>query len=663
MKNNHTSIKGLSMYRLILCALCLFCLISAPKAEESDRVQPTWWLGLSAADNLNFYSGTAQVLNPALTTPAPFHKGFGNGLYIAPHIEYRHDSIWGGMLEAGYDSRRGSFDHVICPCGQNSTLSTTLSYISIEPSLRVAPFAGRFFLYAGPRLAFNWAPELVTANNRREKTFKYRQDYVPSTTAEFSSMRNTIFSGQIGLGYDIPLASSLNQTQLDLSPFISYQPYFGQKVRSTENWSVSTLRIGATLKFGTGKDIAQVEPVCSDRDIQFSVKAPKAITVKRKVKETFPLRNSVFFDSGSAEIPKRYVLLTKAQASTFKEEQLQEVTPISMTGRSLRQMTVYYNILNTVGDRMKRSSGTTVVLSGASDKGPEHGKARAEAVKHYLVDVFGIDGARITSEGRFLPQSPSIGLDSTKDVAILKAGNSRVDIESKSPEMMIQVGGGTQFVLKPVQIIADVDDPLDSHVLFNVFGAGEALSSWSLEIKDEKGTIQNYGPYTGEKESISGNTILGDRTEGDYKVAMVGIKKDGKAVRKEASVHLIRRTEVIHEALRFSILYEFDQSKSKGNYEKFLNERVVPLIADSSVVVIHGYTDTIGEESYNQKLSEDRIQDTKGIIERAIPESDKRGITFETFGFGENQKYAPFDNNLPEERFYNRCVIVDIVPK
>ena len=144
---------------------------------------------------------------------------------------------------------------------------------------------------------------------------------------------------------------------------------------------------------------------------------------------------------------------------------------------------------------------------------------------------------------------------------------------------------------------------------------------------------------------------------------MVGIKKDGKAVRKEASVHLIRRTEVIHEALRFSILYEFDQSKSKGNYEKFLNERVVPLIADSSVVVIHGYTDTIGEESYNQKLSEDRIQDTKGIIERAIPESDKRGITFETFGFGENQKYAPFDNNLPEERFYNRCVIVDIVPK
>jgi hypothetical protein len=39
-----------------------------------------------------------------------------------------------------------------------------------------------------------------------------------------------------------------------------------------------------------------------------------------------------------------------------------------------------------------------------------------------------------------------------------------------------------------------------------------------------------------------------------------------------------------------------------------------------------------------------------------------RGVKFETFGFGEDSGMAPFENNLPEERFYNRTVIIDIIP-
>ena len=651
------------MYRLCIIALGLFSFQAATGAEEIERAQPMWWFGGAAAANLNFYSGTAQKLDPGLTTPTPFHKGFGVGLYLAPHVEFRHDSIWGGMLEAGYDDRRGRFDDVICPCGQEATLSTRVSYFSIEPSLRVAPFAGRFYVYAGPRLAFNWAPSLTKSSTSDEKTFRYTQEHIPSTKGDLSGMRGTVFSGQLGLGYDIPLAAPNNKTQVDLSPFISYQPYFGQQVRSSESWSVSTLRLGATLKFGSGKIIPHSDTVLGERDVQFMVRAPKAVTVKRRIKESFPLRNYVFFDPGSAEIPKRYILLTKEQASGFKEEQLQEVQPKDTTGRSLRQMTVYHNILNTVGDRMRRSPGSTIVLSGASDKGPEQGRARAEAVKHYLVEVFGIDGSRIATEGRDKPRIPSEEPGGTKELALLQAGNSRVDIESNSPELMIQVGGGTDFVLKPVQIIADVDDPLDSHVLFNVSGANEVLASWSLEITDDKGKVQNYGPYTGEHESISGNAILVDRPEGDYKVAMVGQKKDGKAVRKETSVHLIRRNEPAREAVRFSILYDFNQSKTKSNYEKFIGDMIVPLIADSGLVVIHGYTDEIGDETHNQKLSEERVEDTKAIIERAITDSGKRGITYETVGFGENPKHVPFDNNFPEERFYNRCVIIDIVPK
>jgi outer membrane protein OmpA-like peptidoglycan-associated protein len=86
------------------------------------------------------------------------------------------------------------------------------------------------------------------------------------------------------------------------------------------------------------------------------------------------------------------------------------------------------------------------------------------------------------------------------------------------------------------------------------------------------------------------------------------------------------------------------------------------LIPDSGVVIIHGYTDIIGDEAYNDSLSSQRAQDAQSIIEHAIANSGKKGITFETFGFGENPQYASFDNFFPEERFYNRSVIIDIVP-
>ena len=65
---------------------------------------------------------------------------------------------------------------------------------------------------------------------------------------------------------------------------------------------------------------------------------------------------------------------------------------------------------------------------------------------------------------------------------------------------------------------------------------------------------------------------------------------------------------------------------------------------------------------HNENLSIQRAQAVQGIIESAVAKTGKKGITYETFGFGENLQYASFDNYFPEERFYNRSVIIDIVP-
>jgi len=391
---------------------------------------------------------------------------------------------------------------------------------------------------------------------------------------------------QIGAGYDIELSSQNKEKQAVLSPFVSVHPYFNQDPRSIETWNLTTVRVGLALKFGRGHKISEpakpvvIAPVVvAEPEVRFSVNAPTNITVGRRVRETFPLRNYVFFDLGSTEIPDRYVLLTKDQVINFKEDQLEVVAPKQLSGRSARQMIVYYNVLNILGDRMGKNPSTTITLVGSSMKGPVDGRAMAESVKRYLTGVFGINASRISTEGRDKPKIPSEQPGGTLELDLLREGDHRVSVESSSPVLLMEFQSGPDAPLKPVEIMAVQEAPLDSYVSVNVEGANEAFSSWSLEVRDEKGTVQNFGPYTQEQMSIPGKSILGDRPAGDFKVTMIGQTKSGTTVKKETTVHMVLWTPAENEqGMRFSIIFEFNESKAITIYEKYLTDIVTPKI-------------------------------------------------------------------------------------
>jgi hypothetical protein len=46
-----------------------------------------------------------------------------------------------------------------------------------------------------------------------------------------------------------------------------------------------------------------------------------------------------------------------------------------------------------------------------------------------------------------------------------------------------------------------------------------------------------------------------------------------------------------------------------------------------------------------------------------LSKAGRNDVKFDASGYGENENNAPFDNKTPEERFYNRTVIIDIVTK
>lgn len=636
--------------------------LQAQELQVVKYAKPSWYFGVAGGANFNFYRGSTNQLNADFTPPATFHDGDGVGLFVAPLLEYRPaDSRWGVMLQAGYDSRRGTFDEVLTACDCPADLSTNLSYITVEPSLRFAPFKSNFYLYGGPRLAFNL-----------DNSFTYQlginpafpnQAPTPAVTGEFSEIEKTIVSMQIGAGYDIPLSTEGNKTQVVLSPFIAFQPYFGQNPRSTETWNITTIRAGVALKFGQGKNIQEATDLKADGEVQFSVDSPSNVPGERRMTEIFPLRNYVFFNEGSKEIPSRYVLLTKSQVNDFKEDQLETFAPQNLSDRSKRQMTVYYNVLNILGDRMQKNPSATISLVGSSNNGNTDGLAMAESVKTYLVDIFGINGSRITTRGQEKPSVPSEQPGATLELVLLREGDRRVTIESNSADLLMEFQSGPDAPLKPVEIVALQEAPIESYVSFNNKGAGEALSSWSLQIADEQGKIQSFGPYTEDEVKIPGKSILGSRPVGDYKVKMIGQTKSGKIIEKETLVRMVLWTPAkMEEGTRYTIIYEFNKSKAITMYEKYLTEIVTPKIPVGATVMIHGHTDIIGEEAYNQGLSLSRANDTKNIIESALAKAGRRDVKFDVSGYGENENNAPFDNKTPEERFYNRTVIIDIIP-
>lgn len=407
-------------------------------------------------------------------------------------------------------------------------------------------------------------------------------------------------------------------------------------------------------------------PVTTDilAEVNFNVYAPENIPVERKVREYFPLRNYVFFDKGSTSISNRYVTLKKSQVADFKEDQLEVFTPLTISGRSSRQMVVYYNILNILGDRLGKTPGSNIRLIGSSAEGPAQGKLMAESVKAYLVDVFGIDASRIATEGRDKPKIPSEQVGGVSELLLLREEDERVSIESDSPAMLMEFLSGPDAPLRPVEILVVEEAPLDSYVILNVLGTNVDVNTWSLEITDEKGKTQYFGPYTEQIVGIPGKSILGSRPSGTFRVMMIGQMNDGSIVLRDTTVKVVLwTTQDQTEAMRFSVIYEFDDAIAIKKYEKYLTEVLSPRIPVGATVMIYGYTDVIGDATYNQKLSLSRAKDVKAVLSKAQSAARRSDVKFIVRGLGESLNLAQFENNSPEGRFYNRTVIIDIIPK
>jgi hypothetical protein len=86
--------------------------------KATQITPPSWWIGLGAGGNLNYFQGSTQQLHTGLMAPVPFKKGLY--LYAGPRISYLLDKSFvysqrndpANADQTPIDDIRGDFDAV-----------------------------------------------------------------------------------------------------------------------------------------------------------------------------------------------------------------------------------------------------------------------------------------------------------------------------------------------------------------------------------------------------------------------------------------------------------------------------------------------------------------------------------------------------------------------
>ena len=356
--------------------------------------------------------------------------------------------------------------------------------------------------------------------------------------------------------------------------------------------------------------------------------------------ETFPLLPYIYFDEGSSDLGgTSQHLLLPSEIALFNEDSLPSST-----------LDIYRDVLNIIGKRLKEQASKTTIAGyrneSINEKGQELSKARAEAVKQYLTQTWGINNNRLPIQFGGLPPIPSN--NQSKEGLI---ENSRVEIQSQDQALLAP--------LKKKTIIRTMNPPLLA--IKPTIGDETPIETWNIHIKDSKDTVY----------SISGKGRLPDSmftwqispsdnmTDEPFNVHFSVLDTNNRTHNWSTTVITDRITLKNKKELRINdtliekfalILFEFNKS-SLSLANQSIVKQIRESIKDQSIVTIIGHTDITGEKEYNAQLSQARCKE----VQRYLGLSDNKVSIIPN-----GEEASPFDNNSPQGRAYSRTVFVEI---
>ncbi len=578
-------------------------------------------------------------------------KVTNDGTSLAPYIgafaEYRSGDWWNLQLRLAYDSRNANVvDETYTP---NPEFDLKASYFAVEPILKISTDA-LFGIepYFGPVLSFNMSGQYT---------------YTPSGASaptevdvDVKNMNSMAYGVNIGATYDFKVTEVSKSSDFMLSPFVEFAMIANQRASDFDGmqnsfddvWSTSSIRFGVMAYIHTPLNDGAPE----NNFNKATLNTPQNGNVYiRKVDEAFPLASVVFFDVDNQNIPARYILLDKEQAENFSEDDLKDLTEnknLNNMSRTEQQMYVYYNLLNIYIARMKEHDDAKVKLVGSAPVSDD-GEVLAQKVKDYMVNIGGIDESRIEVIGQRMPDIPS-GTSATpaSEKDNIRAENRRVSLMFDKIEMY-----------DPVWIRTVDEASVDNDIIVSIDPTQE-FDSWNVVVTDDAGQSFSYGPFVTHNERINPINLLKGKDEGDF-TANITIKTNSGELVESGEFNLEKIVDTKSIGNRFSILFNYAQADAVIANEQTLRNDMAAKIGEGNKAMIHGHTDLIGSTSVNKRLSLERSTEVKDIFDDQFKKESKNVYT-EAIGYGEAFTPTTFDNSLPEGRFYNRNVIIDVIP-
>lgn len=453
-------------------------------------------------------------------------------------------------------------------------------------------------------------------------------------------------------GYDHALTS-----QLTLSPEVGFSMPF-TTVLSGSDWTIQGLQVGLTLSYSFGSPepqrtdapapaadpspaVVQVSAAPPSVAVDLSsvdasgVRLAGADVVLHEVhrRELSPLLPFVFFDRASHDIPVRY---TRRDVS-FTEASLATDDVLS----------VYHDLLNIVGDRMRRHPSAVLTIKGHrepldGETDPGLALRRAESVRTYLQTTWGIDARRLVVAAGELPS-----VQSNRSVDDGKAEHRRVELSSTDPAILAYV---------TPQRVARTVTPASVIVAAS---PRNTSSTPSITIADDNGLPLATITATTLTWTPDANRIADILKGRPYARGRVRADVDGVSDERYLTMKAdIRSVKFNGDTIRDSIVeryrlmfFDFD-TPALNDFNGDAVRLVQQQLRTNAHVRVVGYTDRIGSAAYNKELSTRRATAVAARIkERIVPD------VIEAVGAGPT---AIVDNDLPEGRWYNRTVLIEV---
>ncbi len=669
----------------VVCVLpALLSLLALPVSAQTEPPEQRFQVGAIGAGALNMHKGDFSTYDGVLEC-GTFDEATTLGWQIGNIVDIPLSPATALSMRLYYHKANGDFttpnpesplvaldDGTLVRLQTEHTLATALDYVSID-ALGKWRLLGPLYIGAGPtiglstRAAYEQEETIIGPNGMKFVNGETTRNIIAGNFDEqgtLNTQRNLRIAATGVIGADVALSNTLV-----LNPEVGYS-YSFTDVLSDVQWKVHVLRAGVALKYAFGGEEPPAAPVQPPVPVE-PAPAPQPIVAldvqnqladgtrqnyaeitltEERSLDVVPLLPYVFFAPNSSELQNRYRRIEPASAQVFDESNLQDST-----------LGIYYHVLNIIGKRMLLYPESNITVTGCREPLDDIetttslAAGRATTVKQYLVDTWGIDPSRIRTESRALPQAVS-----NRQIQDGREENRRAEISSSDTRILAPVK--REYIDRQIEPAALVLVP---RVQF-----GENANAWMASLNDAEAEVlwdqDGLGVPAGDLVWNVEERKIVDRTHmaqtSTSLTALLGIRnQDGQTryATREIPVRKIFRGrrfngEIVRDSVleRYSLMFFDFDTPTISDFNKQVMELVQSRMRTSSAVRVTGLTDRIGSEEYNKTLSQQRAQTVaQGIRSRIVP------AVLTPTGAGE---YLIYNNDLPEGRFYNRTVMVEI---